>query len=104
MAEPRTSANAGAPREPGEDREHGFSPMPMCPMAETCKGMMDKPSSGMFLIIPGLLFVAVGVLIVLVPQLLVWLIALASILFGFALLFLAKFMRTVGSRLRGAER
>jgi hypothetical protein len=27
--------------------------MPMCPMAETCKGMMEKPGSRFLLIIQG---------------------------------------------------
>lgn len=79
------------------------TPMPMCPMAKTCKGMIEKPSAGAFLMVPGLLFIAVGVLIILVPQALNWLMAAASILFGVALLLLANFMRRVGTRLRGAK-
>lgn len=78
------------------------APMPMCPMAETCKGMMEKRSSGLFLVVPGLLFIAVGVLIIFVPQALVWFMAAASVLFGVALLLLANFMRGISARLRGA--
>lgn len=77
-------------------------PMPMCPMAETCKGMMERPSAGLFLILPGALFVALGVLIIIVPKVLAWLMGAASVLFGVALLLLANFMRGVGARLRGA--
>lgn len=87
-----------------QEGQPGSGPMPMCPMAETCKGMMEKPSSGLLLIIPGLLFIAVGVLIVFVPQALVWLMAAASILFGLALLMFANFMRIVGARLSGMRR
>ncbi len=40
------------------------APMPMCPMAETCKGMMTKLLSGAVLLIPGITFITVGVLII----------------------------------------
>ena len=46
------------------------TPMPMCPMAETCKGMMKKPGSGLWMMIPGILFIALGVFIILYPQIL----------------------------------
>jgi hypothetical protein len=39
-------------------------PMPMCPMAETCKSMMEKPLSVLVMVIPGIVFIALGVLIV----------------------------------------
>jgi hypothetical protein len=34
------------------------TPMSMCPMAETCKGMMEKPGSGWWMMTPGILFIA----------------------------------------------
>jgi UPF0716 family protein affecting phage T7 exclusion len=37
-------------------------------MAETCKGMMEKPFSGLVLIIPGIVFIILGVLIVIEPR------------------------------------
>ncbi len=75
-------------------------PMAMCPMAKTCTGMMGKTSFGAFLMIPGLLFIAAGVLIIVVPQVLIWLTAATSILFGAAMLLLANFMRGAGARRR----
>ena len=75
-------------------------PMAMCPMAKTCSGMMGKSSFGAFLIVPGLIFIAAGVLILFVPQVLIWLIAAASILFGVALLLLANLMRGARARRR----
>ncbi len=78
-------------------------PMAMCPMAKTCAGMMEKTSFGAFLMVPGLLFVAAGVLIIFVPQVLIWLMAAASILFGVALLLLANFMRGARARRRRAN-
>lgn len=105
MADQNTIARQAPPgSETGsktEDKPRA-GPMQMCPMAATCKGMMEKPSSGFFLMLPGLLFIAVGVLIIFVPQALVWLMAATSILFGVALLLLANFMRGIGARFRGA--
>jgi hypothetical protein len=74
--------------------------MPMCPMAETCRGMMEKPFSGLMIMIPGIAFIALGVLIVAWPFILPWLVALAFILMGVAMLLMANFMRGVGARLR----
>ena len=75
-------------------------PMPMCPMAKTCTGMMEKTSFGAFLMVPGLLFIAAGVLIIIVPQVLIWLMAAASILFGVTLMLLANLMRGARARRR----
>ena len=58
------------------------APMPMCPMAETCKGMIEKPLSGLVMVLPGIAFMAVGVLIVIWPSILPWLVAAACILAG----------------------
>ena len=74
------------------------TPMPMCPMAETCKGMMEKPGSGLRMMIPGVLFIALGVCIILYPQILAWLIAIALIVMGIAMLMMINFMRGIGKR------
>ncbi len=78
-------------------------PMPMCPMAKKCTGMMEKTSFGAFLMVPGLLFIAAGVLIIFVPQVLIWLMAAASILFGVAMLLLANLRRGARARRRRAN-
>ena len=78
-------------------------PMPMCPMATTCKGMMEKPFFGLLLIIPGIVFIAVGVLILIEPVILVWLVAAASIVMGIMMLMLAGFIRKIGRRFRGSH-
>ena len=75
-------------------------PMPMCPMAATCKGMMDKAPSRFMLWIPGLTFIVVGLLIIIWPALLAWLIAVACILIGIAMLMMAGFVRRVGVRFK----
>ena len=75
--------------------------MPMCPMAETCKGMMKKPPSGFVFVIPGILFIVLGVLIVIEPTILVWLVAVAFVVIGVCMLFLANFVRRFGARMHG---
>ena len=74
--------------------------MLMCPMAETCKGMMEKPGSGLWMMIPGILFIALGVLIILYPQILAWLIAIALVAMGIAMLMMIKFRRGIGRRIQ----
>jgi len=74
--------------------------MSMCPMSETCKGMVDKPGSGLWMIIPGLIFIILGVLIILYPQILAWLVAIALIIMGGAMLMMINFMRGIGKRLK----
>ncbi len=69
------------------------TPMPMCPMAATCKGMMQKPFSGVALLISGVLLIVLGVLIVIEPRLLVWVMAAAFVLLGAMLLMMVSFMR-----------
>lgn len=73
-------------------------PMSSCPMAETCKGMMRTPGSGIWMIMPGLIFIGLGVAIILYPQILVWLVAIALIGMGIAMLMMANFMRGIGKR------
>lgn len=74
--------------------------MPMCPMAETCKGMAEKPIPKFLLPLPGLLMIAAGVLILLVPALLVWFIALASIAMGVLMLIFAILIIKMGALVR----
>jgi uncharacterized membrane protein HdeD (DUF308 family) len=70
-----------------------------CPMAERCKGMMEKPGSRFWMIIPGLVFIVLGVTIIMYPQVLVWFVAIALIVMGAAMLMMVNFMRNIGKRL-----
>lgn len=72
----------------------------MCPMAKMCMGMTEKRPSGLLLMLPGVMLIVVGVLIVIEPKILVWLIATACVLLGIMLLMMAKFVRKVGAQLR----
>lgn len=74
------------------------TPMPMCPIAETCKGMMEKRGSILWMMIPGVVFIALGFAIIIFPQILVWLVAVALIVMGLAMLVMINFMRSFGKR------
>ena len=78
------------------------APMPMCPMARTCQGMMEKPRIGLVMMIPGIVFIALGLVIFVWPSVLPRLAAAVCILAGGAMLVMANFMRGAGARLRSA--
>ena len=73
--------------------------MPTCPMAAMCKGMMERRRSGIWMILPGLLFIALGVAIILYPKLLLWLVAIMLIAMGVGMLMMANFMQGIGKRM-----
>jgi len=88
------------PAEIGGDGPERKGPMAMCPMAASCRRMAEKPFPKFLLALPGLLFIAVGILIILVPALLVWFFALASIAMGIMLLIFSSFMSRMGERVQ----
>jgi len=98
MTQHSPSAHGETGNDGAEPRQNG--PMAMCPMAETCKGMAAKRMPKFLLALPGLVFIAAGLLILLVPALLVWFFALASIAMGVMMLVFASFMSRMGTRFR----
>lgn len=86
-----------------EWRKQWMGTAQMCPMATMCKGMTERPGFGILMVIPGLLLVAGGVLVLIEPRILVWLLAGASILMGLAILFFATFMRKIRARFTGVR-
>lgn len=80
------------------------TPMPMCPMAETCEGVMKKPLSRTMTIVPGTVFILLGILIVIEPRILAWIIAAGFILLGVVMLMAANFVRMIGARLQNEGR
>ena len=58
------------------------APMQMCPMAGTCKAMMQRPFSGLALIIAGISFIALGLLVMYEPRSLFWILASCFVLVG----------------------
>jgi uncharacterized membrane protein HdeD (DUF308 family) len=75
----------------------------MCPMSAMCKGMMEKPGSRFLLMIPGAVLVIVGVLILIKPTVLFWLMACTSILIGIIMLVLANFIKKMGARFENVQ-
>jgi len=74
-------------------------PMAMCPMAKMCAGMTQRRFSGVVTMLPGILLIVFGVLIVIEPGILVWLVAAASVLLGIMLLVMGSFIRSIGRQL-----
>lgn len=73
---------------------------PMCPMAGACRVMAEKPRFGLVLMVPGLAFIMLGVVVLIEPQILAWLVATALIVMGIGMLVMAGFMRSMGRRLQ----
>ena len=67
--------------------------MEMCPMAIMCKGIAQKPPSLPIMLLPGLIIIALGVVILLEPKILVWLVATVTIIFGLILIIISIWMR-----------
>jgi hypothetical protein len=64
--------------------------MAMCPMAKMCNRMMEKPASGLLLMLPGMVLIVLGVAIFLEPRIVVWLAGSLAVLLGIMLLTLAR--------------
>jgi len=75
------------------------TPLPMCPMASMCKGMTAKSGFRFWMLLPGLILIALGVAIVVFPQILAWLVAIVLIGMGLGMLMMMNFMRDMGKRL-----
>lgn len=69
-------------------------------MSKMCMGMMGKRPSGLLLMLPGVLFIAAGALIVIEPQIVVWLLAAGSVFLGIVLLLMAGLIRGMGAQPR----
>jgi len=70
--------------------------MAQCPMASMCKGMAEKPHFRLILILPGLVLILVGVMILVEPKILVWLMAAVAIILGILFLMIANFIHRMG--------
>ena len=70
--------------------------MAQCPMASMCKGLAEKPHFHLILILPGLVLILVGVMILVEPKILVWLMAAVAIILGILFLMIANFIHRMG--------
>ena len=82
---------------------HQKEPMAMCPMASMCKGMAAKPPSLSILMVPGLFFVVLGIVILLEPKVLVWLVAAVTIMLGVLLMVMATWIRRMAAQIHKAQ-
>ena len=72
-------------------------------MAATCKGMVENRKSALLMIVPGFLFIALGVTIIVYPRILVWFVAVALIVVGIAMLMMVNLMRRFGKRVEATR-
>lgn len=83
-----------------ENRVEQKISMPACPMAAACKRMTEEKGTSMWMIVPGVILIALGVAIILYPKILAWLAATALIVMGLAMLMMFNFMRGFGKRIQ----
>lgn len=83
-----------------EKMKAGGDPMAMCPMAAMCKGMMAQKTAGFgfLLMIPGALLVVLGVLVVIEPKILIWLVAATLVILGLGMIMIVNSLRRLGAR------
>jgi hypothetical protein len=80
----------------------GEKSMGSCPISAMFKKTSGKRRFGLLATIPGLLLVLGGMVIILEPQVLVWLLAATSIVTGLMLLAAANFFRKLAADLRSS--
>ena len=100
QAADRPETAAGTPEQPQKSKTDDEAPMAMCPMAKMCRGMMEKPGSGLIPTIIGVVVIALAIAIVIEPAIVVWLVAIALILMGLMMLMSAGFIRRGSARFR----
>lgn len=83
--------------------DHPKGPMAMCPMASMCRGMSQKPPSMALTMTPGLVLILIGIVVLLEPKVLAWLVALVTIIMGVFLLMMAAWFRRMTARFRDAH-
>ncbi|NIO11407.1 MAG: hypothetical protein GTO40_26670 [Deltaproteobacteria bacterium] len=69
-------------------------------MATMCKGMLAKTGFGILLLIPGAALILGGILILIDPNILFWLLAGTSIVLGLGMSGFAVFLYKMGGRFR----
>jgi len=74
-----------------------------CPMATMFKETIGGPKFGFLILIPSMVFVLGGVLVLIIPGILIWLLAGTSIVLGLAMFAIAMFLRRLSSRIQGHQ-
>lgn len=79
-------------------RTPAFSAFEVCPMAPMCNRILQRSNFGVLAVIPALALITAGVLVLVEPRILIWLIGGASILAGLGILTFATFARSIFAR------
>jgi uncharacterized membrane protein HdeD (DUF308 family) len=82
---------------------HSKEPMTMCPMASMCRGMSQKPPSMALTMTPGLVLILIGIVVLIEPKVLAWLVVLVTIIMGVFLLMVAAWIHRMTARFRDAH-
>ena len=76
-----------------------LSPIPMCPMAKMCGGMMGEHRFGFAPHFMGAIFIILGIAILIEPSIAVWALALLLILMGVVVIVVASLLRKIGEEI-----
>ena len=64
---------------------------------------MEKPFSGFMIVIPGIFLIVLGVVVLIEPRTLVWLMAALLVVMGIAMLMIGRVMRNFGERIQSTR-
>lgn len=76
-------------------------PVATCPMASMCQGLVANRKAWLpfVMMIPGVILVALGVLVIVEPKIVVWLVAAALIVFGGLMIAMVGGLRLLAARM-----
>ncbi len=78
---------------------HSSSPIPMCPMAKMCGGLMGEHRFGFAPHFMGAILILLGITILIEPRIAVWALALLLILVGVMVIVVASLLRKIGEEI-----
>jgi len=64
---------------------------------------MEKPFSGFMMVFPGIFLIVLGVVVLIEPRTLVWLMAAVLVVMGVAMLMIGRVMRKFGARIQSTH-
>ena len=64
---------------------------------------MEKPFSGFMIVFPGILLIVLGVVVLIEPRTLVWLMAAVLVVMGVAMLMIGRVMRKFRKRIQSTQ-
>jgi len=64
---------------------------------------MEKPFSGLMIVFPGIFLIVLGVVVLIEPRTLVWLMAAILVVMGVAMLMIGRVMRKFAARIQSTH-